>query len=788
LVPTPIEPLTEPRQNPDPLPGEKAGSSRLDLDRSNDLLASSIRLALLGSIALMVGTPFLINGTVGSSLGMYLPLSLLFAGLLWLHEKDYKKVAGWGLCFVLFSAVCLGVLFFGGIKEQTAVIFTTVIIMAALNVGAGAALLFSLMSAIAVVCLVKADQLGLTPIPLIPISHEGMLSSTLLNLGIVAVVMRRAVAQLKTTELGLGEARRNQEVYANSLHKLHTQTRERANSARKISEVAEAVIHAEVETWRPRALQSIREMFGAAAVGLYQAPTASNFHLTDWVGDEEWASESNWNTLRDYQSVVSSSSFLLLGKDEHMDAFIGLPDEIVEILLITVPGRIRNQGSLALMLERKLDINPGLAKDIQTLRSILGSSLERAMAEHKMRVAQRMETVGRLAGSVAHDFNNLLTTIMGCSQLLLDEEKENSKDTDLLTDISRAADHAALLTRQLLVLSRKQMVLVGPVDLNEATQDFCQMADRMAGEKIEVTFEPLDSPGYVLADPSNIEQILLNLTVNARDAMPDGGEIKISLCRVPLPESFGYGEAGEQCLRLEFTDDGCGMSPHVLSHLFEPFFTTKKTGTGLGLASVREVVADLGGGITVRSDPTTGTTFSIFVREENLEDVVAKVSQGPHYRGGSGERILLVDDHDQVRKTLARVLREAGFEALVAHDGLEAIRILEQSDDPFDLILTDVVMPACSGIDFASRIRESGVKTPILFMSGFADSAQREIGLIGDFIAKPFTSSKLLTRIGLMLSRAPDNRRPESSTERADVELLPKRSEPESIPHPQEME
>ena len=124
----------------------------------------------------------------------------------------------------------------------------------------------------------------------------------------------------------------------------------------------------------------------------------------------------------------------------------------------------------------------------------------------------------------------------------------------------------------------------------------------------------------------------------------------------------------------------------------------------------------------------------------------------------------------------------------MAHDGLEAIRVLEQSDDPFDLILTDVVMPACSGIDFASRIRESGVKTPILFMSGFADSAQREIGLIGDFIAKPFTSSKLLTRIGLMLSRAPDNRRPESSTERADVELLPKRSEPESIPHPQEME
>ena len=753
MVPTPTEPHAEPRQNPTHPPQGMADSFQSDLVKSNDLLPSSIRLALLGSIALMVGTPFLINGAVGSSVGMYLPLSLLFAGLLWLHKKGYKEAAGWGLCFVLFSAVCLGVLFFGGIKEQTAVIFTTVIIMAALNVGARAALFFSLMSAIAVVCLVKADQLGLTPAPLIPISHEGMLSSTLLNLGIVAVVMRRAVAQLKTTELGLQEAKRNQEIYANSLHKLHAQTRERANSARKISEVAEAVIHAEFDTWRPRALQSIREMFGAAAVGLYQDPTASNSHLTDWVGDEEWANESNWNTLRNYLSVASSSSFLLLGKEEHSDAFVGLPDEVVEVLLITVPGRIRNQGSLALMLERKLNINPGLAKDIQTLRSILGSSLERAMAEHKMRVAQRMETVGRLAGSVAHDFNNLLTTIMGCSQLLLDEEKEDSKDIELLTDISRAADHAALLTRQLLVLSRKQMVLVGPVDLNEATHDFCQMADRMAGEKIDVTFEPLNSPGYVLADPSNIEQILLNLTVNARDAMPDGGEIKISLCRVPLPESFTYGDAGDQCLRLEFSDGGYGMSSHVLSHLFEPFFTTKKTGTGLGLASVQEIITDLGGEITVHSDPKMGTTFSIFIREENLEDIVAKVSKGPQYHGGSGERILLVDDHDQVRKTLARVLQEAGFEVLVAHDGLEGIRVLEQSDDSFDLILTDVVMPAVSGIDFASRIRESGVRTPILFMSGFADSAQREIGLIGDFISKPFTSTKLLTRIGLILSR-----------------------------------
>jgi CheY-like chemotaxis protein len=391
-----------------------------------------------------------------------------------------------------------------------------------------------------------------------------------------------------------------------------------------------------------------------------------------------------------------------------------------------------------------------------------------------------METVGRLAGSVAHDFNNLLTTIMGCSQLLLDEEKENKKDIELLMDISRAADHAALLTRQLLVLSRKQMVLVGPVDLNEATQDFCQMADRMAGEKIEVTFNSLNSPGYVLADPSNIEQILLNLTVNARDAMPDGGKITIDLRRVPLPDSLVGGHREDEYLRLDFSDNGSGMSPHVLMHLFEPFFTTKKTGTGLGLASVREVIEDLGGGITVRSNPETGTTFSIFIREEKLEDIVSRTSKANQYYGGNGEQVLLVDDHDQVRKTLARVLKEAGFEVLVAHDGLEAIRILKESREPVDLILTDVVMPAISGIDFANRIRESGVSTPILFMSGFADSAQREIGLIGDFIAKPFTSSKLLSRIGLILSKRGPKRAPLPRAERAPTGVLETRYVPGS--------
>ena len=330
-------------------------------------------------------------------------------------------------------------------------------------------------------------------------------------------------------------------------------------------------------------------MFGATAVGLFQDPTGSNTHLADWVGDTEWAQDSNWNALRACESDISSVPFLQLSPEGNAELFHGLPGGVVSILLISVPGRIRNQGFIALMLERGIDIGPGLGKDIQTLRSILGSGLERAMAENKMRVAQRMETVGRLAGSVAHAFNNLLTTIMGCSQLLLDEKKDGSEDTELLSDISRAAAHAALLTRQLLVLSRKQMLLVGPVDLNEATQNFCQMADRMAGEKIDLKFSPLDSPGYVLADPSNIEQILLNLTVNARDAMPDGGQIKIKLSRVDILNSPLDGGVGDQCLKLEFSDSGCGMSPHVLRHLFEPFFTTKKTGTGLGLASVRAV-------------------------------------------------------------------------------------------------------------------------------------------------------------------------------------------------------
>jgi two-component system cell cycle sensor histidine kinase/response regulator CckA len=280
----------------------------------------------------------------------------------------------------------------------------------------------------------------------------------------------------------------------------------------------------------------------------------------------------------------------------------------------------------------------------------------------------------------------------------------------------------------------------------------------MVGEEIKVEFQSLNTPAYVLADPSNIEQILLNLTVNARDAMPEGGRIRVSLDRCQasdkrLPSDKLSDRNG--FIVLSFSDTGSGMSPHVLSHLFEPFFTTKRSGTGLGLASVQEVVNTLGGQIQVSSSPKSGTTFLIFIPE--AEAIVNDSKERtelliPVSSRGTGERVLLVDDNDHVRRTLSRVLDTAGFSVAVAHSGVDALRILGESETPFDLILTDIIMPAVSGIDLASRLREGGDSTPVLFMSGFADSNQREIGILGNFIAKPFTSCQLITRIGLILS------------------------------------
>ena len=750
------------------------GSTEFPLGiRTNDapernLLRPTLKTTILGCLALMISTPFLINGSLASSVGLYLPLSLALFGILKLEEHGYAHFAGWAFCLTLFSTVCAGVLFFGGIKHQTSVVFATVIIMAALNIGSRAAIFFGLLSGLAVFLLVKAEQFGMAPTPLISISEHGLLSSTLLNLGIVAVVMRRAVLEIDSSATKMRSARKGQEAHARSLQGLHVQVRERARFARKISEIAEAVIHGEFDDWRKKAVAGLHSMFDAVAVGMYQTSSGSFPHLTECTGEGPWEEKSLWRNFESYASTDFSEPFVSLTRDQDTEVFQGLPATVRSALIISIPGRSHCLGIVVVVLEDEIDITSGMSKDLQTLRSILGSSMERSAAERKMRIAQGMETVGRLAGSVAHDFNNLLTTIMGSSQLLLNEKSEDDQDLELLQDITRAADHAALLTRQLLVLSRKQVVLLEPVDLNGATKEFVQMADRMVGENIEINFLPLGSEGYVLADPSNIEQILLNLTVNARDAMPEGGKIEIALNRIPRSQSplqMGEADDGGSTLALTFSDNGCGMPPHVLSHLFEPFFTTKRTGTGLGLASVQDVLNDLRGKAEVASSPSIGTTFSIFIPESSSVQANAKSRSLGLMKGPGGERILLVDDNDHVRKTLEQVLESAGYRVTVACSGPDALNIINASTTAFDLIVTDIIMPKVSGIDLANRLRATNDLTPILFMSGFADSAQNETGKLGDFISKPFTSFKLLNNIELILASersSTKNPRPET--------------------------
>ena len=723
---------------------------------TDSLLRSSTRLLLMGSVVLLLGTPLLAHGTVKYSIAVYLPLSLFFYVILQLQKHGYKRMARWSLCGGLFTAVLLGMLFFGGVKAQSAVVFSTVIIMAALNIGGNAAIFFGVLSALAVIGLVHADTMGLTPTSPIPITPEAILSSTLLNLGIVAVVMRKSVQKLQSAQAQLEESERKQDIYGHRLEKLHAQTRERARFARVISDISESVIHSDFNEWRPRAMHSVREAFDAIAVGLYQTPTGSNPHLTDWSGEDDRNRGGACSALAQTACVPVGEAFSRLTREENSEAFYDFDEEIETALIISIPGRTHSQAQLIVLLSGDVDTNRALAKDIQTLRSIIGSSMERAAAEQKMRVAQRMETVGRLAGSVAHDFNNLLTTIMGCSQLLIDDERKNEKDVELLSDIVRAADHAALLTRKLLVLSRKQVVLASPVDLGKATQDFCRMADRMVGENIEVEFNSPRDEAHILADPSNIEQILLNLTVNARDAMPGGGKIGIDLGRCSANDPR-LGDVPTELrgnfVELNFTDTGSGMSEHVLEHLFEPFFTTKKSGTGLGLASVRKILEDLGGFIRVSSSPQTGTEFSIFFPEEKACAPESEQKVDFTDWPGNGESILLVDDNDHVRKTLKQVLKQAGYQVSLAHGGLGALQTIEKSTTDFELILTDIIMPNISGIEFANTLRARGHQTPIVFMSGFADSTEAKVRGMGDFIAKPFTSTDLLARIRLSLQK-----------------------------------
>ncbi len=377
-------------------------------------------------------------------------------------------------------------------------------------------------------------------------------------------------------------------------------------------------------------------------------------------------------------------------------------------------------------------------------------------SEEQLRQAQKMEAIGRLAGGVAHDFNNMLTAILGYSDLLYMQLPEYDTRRESIVQIKKAADRAASLTRQLLAFSRKQVLRPRIINLGELVSDTEKMLRRLIGEDVNLVVGSQSDLGQVKADPGQIEQVVMNLAINARDAMPGGGELSIKTSNIEVDRFYMDQHVdikeGSYVL-LVVSDDGIGIDEETRSQIFEPFFTTKELGkgTGLGLSTVYGIVKQSGGYITVHSQPGKGTSFRIYLPKAAAALAAAPAAR-PDFRQTvlGSEIILLVEDEEAVRRLIRQVLESCGYSVLEASCGAQALDICERFEGMIHLMVTDIVMPSMSGPELAQHVGVLSPDTRILFTSGYAEgaAARPKMMMSADmFLAKPFTSDSLARKV-----------------------------------------
>ncbi len=386
---------------------------------------------------------------------------------------------------------------------------------------------------------------------------------------------------------------------------------------------------------------------------------------------------------------------------------------------------------------------------------ILRDLTERSALEAQLRQSQKMEAFGQLAGGVAHDFNNLLTIIIGCSDMLLPAMQRGDSNYELVTDIRTAGDRAAALTRQLLAFSRRQLLEPKIINLNETVAEVEKMLRRLIGEDVILASKLDHSLRPVRVDPGQIEQVLVNLAVNARDAMPSGGQLTIETRNVVWTEEYcrvHLGYMPGRYVMISMTDTGSGMTPEVKRRVFEPFFTTKGAGkgTGLGLATVFGIVRQSGGQVNVYSEVNVGTSLQVYLPAiDQTEDALPARENLDAMRMGS-ETILLVEDEEAVRKIAKLALESHGYTVLEASSGQDALNLAEKYPRVIDLVVSDVVMPGMSGRQFAEALRARRPDFRLMFISGYTDDAVVRHGIVKAeeaFLQKPFSPNALARKV-----------------------------------------
>jgi PAS domain S-box-containing protein len=433
------------------------------------------------------------------------------------------------------------------------------------------------------------------------------------------------------------------------------------------------------------------------------------------------------------------------------------PDPEVQARAVARMDRMR-EGDNLLGEEWEIRHRDGTVRQVVISTSVVGGApgpsgvlammrdvTDRRRLEERLLQTQKLESIGRLAGGVAHDFNNLLTAILGYAELLEVELPPGSRGRGWLDEVRRGSERARDLTRQLLAFARRQRIAPRPTDLNALAAGLRNLLSRLLGERIVLETRLPERIAPVLADPAQIEQVVMNLSLNARDAMPRGGTLTIATREVPESE-----RPEGRFVELSVRDTGTGMSPDTLEHLFEPFFTTKDVGegTGLGLATVYGIVRQSGGLIEVESEPGAGTVFRILLPRADaaITEPARREARSP--QGGS-ETILVVEDDPSVRGWTVESLRTAGYHVVEASDGEGALAIVARVRP--DALVTDVVMPRLGGPELARRLRETRPDLPVLLVSGYAPGAESRFVDRAAFLQKPFTRAKLLDTLRRIL-------------------------------------
>jgi len=498
--------------------------------------------------------------------------------------------------------------------------------------------------------------------------------------------------------------------------------------------------------------ERFRTLYENATIGLYRSTPAgqilmANPTLVRMLGYDSFEELSNKNL--EVEGFSSSSPRLeFIRKIELNGSVSGLES-----------AWIRKDGKTIYVRESAQAVRDGNGKT-RFYDGSIEDITERKRLETQLQQSQKMESIGRLAGGVAHDYNNMLSVIIGHAELALERLDQKQAAESDLNAILKAAQRSAEITRQLLTFARRQTINPQPLELNQVIKEMLQMLNRLIGEDIDLVWLPGEEAWPVKMDPTQVDQILANLCVNARDAIIGVGKITIETSNVVLDEPFCKEHPGAtpgDYVQLSVSDDGAGMDHTTAAQIFEPFFTTKKMGkgTGLGLATVYGIVKQNDGFVNVYSEPDLGTTFKIYFPRYSGQTEPIKIVEESNIEPGKGERILLVEDESAVRNLGEMMLKSLGYQVISAGGPMDALKLMELETEKIELLITDVVMPEMNGRDFASRIQTRFPDIKIIFMSGYTANVIAHRGVLGEgvnFLQKPFTVNALASKLRSVLA------------------------------------